>query len=178
MISAMRITVNNGADALYTPFIQIKKGRNTLGEYIPTAYKGDEPYLFISYAHKDSDTVLPVIARLQKEGYRIWYDEGIAPGSSWDVYISEHLDKSCNVLAFLSKAFLKSQNCRDELALTRSKGISMNIIYIDDAELSPGLRMRYGRIQALFMNRMPEDEFIEKLCKTEAMAAAKEQVTV
>lgn len=149
-----------------------------MGVYIPTAYKGDQPYLFISYAHKDSDTVLPVITRLQKEGYRIWYDEGIAPGSSWDVYISEHLDKSCNVLAFLSKSYLKSQNCRDELALTRSKGISMNIIYIDDVVLTPGLRMRYGRIQALFMNQLSEDAFIEKLCKTEAMAAAKEQVNV
>lgn len=149
-----------------------------MGDYIPTAYKGNEPYLFISYAHKDSEIVLPVISRLQKEGYRIWYDEGIAPGSSWDVYISEHLDRSCNVLAFLSKAYVKSQNCRDELALTRAKGISMNIIYIDDVQLSPGLRMRYGRIQALFMNRMSEEELVSRLCNSEAMAAAKEQVTV
>ena len=97
-------------------------------ESIPVAYKGDEPYIFISYAHKDSETVLPVINRLQKDGYRVWYDEGIVPGSNWDVYISEHLDGASNVLGFLSKSYVKSQNCRDELALTRAKGKPMNRI--------------------------------------------------
>ena len=140
---------------------------------IPVAYKGDQPYIFISYAHKDAELVLPIVARLQKDGYRVWYDEGIAPGSSWDIYISEHLDQSCNVLGFLSKSYVKSQNCRDELALARAKAKAMNLVYIDDVQLSPGLRMRYGRIQALFMNNMTEDEFFEKLYRSESMAAAK-----
>ena len=140
---------------------------------IPVAYKGDQPYIFISYAHKDAELVLPIVARLQKDGYRVWYDEGIAPGSSWDIYISEHLDQSCNVLGFLSKSYVKSQNCRDELALARAKAKAMNLVYIDDVQLSPGLRMRYGRIQALFMNNMTEEEFFEKLYRSESMAAAK-----
>ena len=143
---------------------------------VPVAYKGDKPYIFISYAHKDAETVLPLISRLQQEGYRVWYDEGIVPGSNWDEYISMHLDCSCNVLRFLSKAYVKSQNCRDELALTRKKGKPMNIIYIDDVQLSPGLRMRYGRIQALFLNNMTEDALIAQLAKTEAMQTAKEAV--
>ena len=141
---------------------------------VPVAYKGDQPYIFISYAHKDSEVVLPIIARLQKDGYRVWYDEGIAPGSNWDVYISEHLDQSANVLGFLSKSYVKSQNCRDELALTRLKGKPMNLVYIDDVQLSPGLKMRYGRIQALFLQNMPEEEFFEKLYRADAMAASKE----
>ena len=140
----------------------------------PIAYKGDKPYIFISYAHKDSEVVLPIIARLQEDGYRVWYDEGIVPGSNWDIYISEHLDQSSNVLGFLSKSYVKSQNCRDELALTRMKGKPMNLVYIDDVQLSPGLKMRYGRIQALFLNQMPEDEFFTKLYRADAMAASKE----
>jgi len=145
-----------------------------LEERIPEAYKGDQSYLFISYAHKDSETVLPIVARLQKEGFRIWYDEGIAPGSNWDEYISAHLDQSCQVLCFLSKNYVNSQNCRDELALSRSKGKAMGLVYIDDVRLSPGLRMRYGRMQALFLNNMSEDALIEKLCAAPAMLAAKE----
>lgn len=141
---------------------------------VPVAYKGDQPYIFISYAHKDSDIVLPIISRLQQDGYRVWYDEGIAPGSNWDVYISEHLDQSSNVLGFLSKSYVKSQNCRDELALTRLKGKPMNLVYIDDVQLSSGLKMRYGRIQALFLQSMPENEFFEKLYRADAMAASKE----
>ena len=141
---------------------------------IPVAYKGDQPYIFISYAHKDSEIVLPIVARLQKDGYRVWYDEGIAPGSSWDIYISRHLDQSCDVLSFISRSYVKSPNCRDELALARMKGKPMNLVYIDDVQLSAGMRMRYGRIQSLFMNGMSEDAFFDKLYRSEALRNAKE----
>ena len=140
----------------------------------PAAYKGDQPYIFISYAHKDSDIVLPVIARLQKDGYRVWYDEGIAPGSNWDIYISEHLDQSSVVLGFLSRSYVKSQNCRDELALTRMKSKPVSLVYIDDVQLSPGMKMRYGRIQALFLQSMTEEELFEKLYQADAMTASRE----
>ena len=73
----------------------------------PTAYKGDKPYIFISYAHKDSNIIFPIISRIINDGYRVWYDEGIIPGSNWDVHISSLLDKSSNVLAFLSKSYIK-----------------------------------------------------------------------
>lgn len=135
----------------------------------PVAYKGSEPFIFISYAHKDSEVVLPVIRRLQQDGFRVWYDEGIAPGSQWDVYISEHLAGSSSVLCFLSQAYLRSQNCRDELALARANGKPMNVIYIDDVQLTPGLKMRYGRIQALFMNKMQQDEMFDKLYRADAI---------
>ena len=141
---------------------------------IPVAYKGDKPYIFISYAHKDAEVVLPMISRIQRDGYRVWYDEGIAPGSNWDEYISLHLDRSCCVLSFLSEAYVRSQNCKDELALTRAKGKSVNIIYISDVQLSPGMRMRYGRIQALFANVMPEEELFDRLYKVDALQAARE----
>lgn len=135
----------------------------------PVAYKGSEPFIFISYAHKDAEVVLPVIRRLQNDGCRVWYDEGIAPGSQWDVYISEHLAGSSGVLCFLSQAYLRSQNCRDELALARANGKPMNVIYIDDVQLTPGLKMRYGRIQALFMNKMQQDELFDKLYRADAI---------
>ena len=47
----------------------------------PNPYKGDRPFLFISYAHKDSERVLPIIRRLMAQGYRVWYDAGIDPGT-------------------------------------------------------------------------------------------------
>ena len=145
-----------------------------MADLIPIAYKGADPYIFISYAHKDSDVVLPVIFRLQRDGYRVWYDEGIAAGSNWDEFISGHLAECAVVIGFLSKSYVKSQNCRDELSLTRLKGKPMNLVYIDDVQLSPGLKMRYGRIQALFLQKMTEDEFFEKLYRVDAVAAAKE----
>jgi hypothetical protein len=35
------------------------------------AYNGSEPYLFVSYAHKDSHVVFPEIAFLHEAGYRV-----------------------------------------------------------------------------------------------------------
>lgn len=45
------------------------------------AYKGKEKYIFVSYAHKDSAKVLPIIENMQHAGYRIWYDTGIKAGT-------------------------------------------------------------------------------------------------
>ena len=41
------------------------------------AYEGNENYIFVSYAHKDSDRVIPIIEELDAAGFRIWYDSGI-----------------------------------------------------------------------------------------------------
>ena len=55
------------------------------------AYEGKEPYIFVSYAHKDSPAVFHIVEQLSARGYRIWYDEGIEPGSEWPEYIANHL---------------------------------------------------------------------------------------
>ena len=62
----------------------------------PAAYQGSDPYIFISYCHKDSEAIYPIITALQQQGLRVWYDEGIEVGSHWDQVISQHLlDCSC-----------------------------------------------------------------------------------
>lgn len=47
-------------------------------------YDGEEPYLFMSYSHKDKDVVESVIQLLQRQACNIWYDPGITPGESWN----------------------------------------------------------------------------------------------
>lgn len=81
-------------------------------------YSGSDPYVFISYAHKNSDTVLPLIHALQEQDVRIWFDEGIEAGTEWPEYIAERLENSYCVIAFLSEAFTESQNCRREINFT------------------------------------------------------------
>ena len=54
------------------------------------AYRGDEPYVFICYAHDDQAVVYPEISWLQEQGVNIWYDEGISPGEEW----SEELERT------------------------------------------------------------------------------------
>ena len=41
-------------------------------------YEGTRPYLFISYAHKQSEEVVSTIRILHENGWRLWYDEPYA----------------------------------------------------------------------------------------------------
>ena len=80
------------------------------------AYEGKRPYIFVSYAHADSAKVLPLIENLFDAKYRVWYDEGIAPGSEWPKNIEDHLNGAKAVLVFSSKESIKSPNCRNEVS--------------------------------------------------------------
>ena len=46
-------------------------------------YEGNKPFLFISYAHRESEETVSTVRILHEKGYRIWYDEGIPAGSDW-----------------------------------------------------------------------------------------------
>ena len=112
-------------------------------------YAGSDPFVFASYSHRDMETVFDIIRRLQKHGYRVWFDEGIDPGTEWDEYIAEHINSSSYMIAFLSDNYFGSSNCRDELAFARDIGKPLLLVYIRNEELPPGMKLRLNRLQAI-----------------------------
>ena len=106
-------------------------------------------YIFISYSHKDSQRLHPLIKRMMDDGISIWYDNGIDPGTEWDENIAMHLRECSGIIAFLSDNYLESENCRDELNYARDLGKERLIIYLDDVELPAGMAMRLNRLQAI-----------------------------
>lgn len=132
---------------------------------MPTAYEGHEPYIFISYSHRDSDFVLSSIDALQKSGFRVWFDGGIEAGSEWPEYIASHLKNSACVLTFISDNFVQSDNCRRELNFAQDLRKPMLNVYIHDVALSDGMRMQLGLNQALKrFNFAGDAEFNRALC--------------
>ncbi len=115
-----------------------------------TAYEGNEPYIFISYSHKNSHIVIPIIESLQSNGFRVWFDGGIEAGSEWPEYIATHLKASACVLTFISENFVRSKNCRRELNFAQDLEKPLLNIYIDDVKLTDGMKMQLGLNQALF----------------------------
>ena len=137
-------------------------------------YEGTLPYLFVSYAHKNDAAVLEIISTLQSRGFRVWYDEGIEAGSEWPESIASHLERAQLVLAFLSPAYLRSDNCRKEMhyALTKKKPV-INV-YLEPTELSPGMEMQIGNLFALMKYTYPSEEyFYDKLFSAELLDAGK-----
>lgn len=127
-------------------------------------YEGNLPYIFVSYAHRDSVEVLKIISRMQSEGYRIWYDDGIDPGTEWDEFIASKLNDSGYVLAFISQNYLLSENCKDELNYARDKGKRRLLIYLENVSLPEGMQMRLNRLQAVHKYTYTSDEiFYQKL---------------
>ena len=58
------------------------------------AYTGDEPYIFVSYAHADNEIVYPEIQWLRDQGFNVWYDEGISPGTVWRDELADSIEGS------------------------------------------------------------------------------------
>jgi len=79
-------------------------------------YDGEKPYIFVSYAHKNSERVLEIINDLRNKHYLLWYDEGIPAGSDWPQNIADHMSACDSVLMFLSKEFYDSPNCAMEVS--------------------------------------------------------------
>lgn len=130
-------------------------------------YRGEEPYLFLSYAHKDLQAVQEIIETLQEKGYRIWYDEGIDPGTEWDEMVAAHVEQCDYFVALLSEQYLESDNCKDELNFARDLNKPRLLVYLEDVQLPSGLRMRLSRLQAIHKYRYAQlDVFFEKFAET------------
>lgn len=126
-------------------------------------YEGDKPYIFISYAHADSDAVMSVVTHMHDRGYRIWYDEGIEVGSEWPECIASHLTGAQLVIAFISNSYMRSDNCRREMHYALSKRLRIINVFIENTDMTPGMEMQIGSIFALMRYNMSDEEFYGKL---------------
>ena len=79
------------------------------------AYKGDQPYIFVSYAHQDSADVYPDITWLHQRGFNVWYDEGIPPGEVWREELARSIEDCAAALYFVSPRSVTSENCLKEV---------------------------------------------------------------
>ena len=79
-------------------------------EMLSSPFLADEkkPYVFISYSHKDRDRVLPILKTLYEAGWRIWYDEGLTIGDSYDETLEKHVRNCSAFLLFVTDNSLNS----------------------------------------------------------------------
>lgn len=131
---------------------------------MPIPYIGEKPYIFVSYAHKDSEVVMRAIALLQQSGFRVWYDEGIDPGSEWPDTIEKYLERSSYFIGFISANSLASQNCTCELYTAYNEHKRILVVYLEDVQLEGGLKMQLSSRQAIHWYKYEsENAFFKKL---------------
>ena len=97
-------------------------------------YEGNRPYLFISYAHKQSEEVVSTIRILHEKGWRLWYDEGIPAGSDWPANIAAHMQGCAGVIFFESERALESPNCYSEMSTAYRLKKPCMVVRLEDTQ--------------------------------------------
>lgn len=139
-----------------------------------SAYEGSEKYLFISYAHKDSDMVYPIIERLNAEGYRVWYDDGITPGSEWPENIAIHLENAETFIFFASPNSVSSDNCKREVNFALSRNKKFFTISLVPTELTLGLELQISTQQNILMYEYDDmNKFYDTIFAASSLAPCK-----
>ena len=137
-------------------------------------YEGQEKYIFVSYCHRDRAYVFPVIEQLTKDGYRVWYDEGIDPGSEWPEIIAKHLNGSAICIAFITANSLNSHNCRREINFALLKKKYFISVVLEPVQMSLGMEMQLSSSQSIFKYTLStEKEFFSKLYEAKELENCK-----
>lgn len=137
-------------------------------------YEGNDKFIFISYAHKDSAMVYPIIEQINADGYRVWFDDGISPGSEWPEYIAHHIAE-CEVLIFFaSPNSADSENCRREINFALSRKKKFFTVTLVPTTLSPGIEMQLSSQQNIaFYDYSDKATFFKTLYDAPSIAPCK-----
>jgi pimeloyl-ACP methyl ester carboxylesterase len=113
------------------------------------AYKGDEPYVFVCYAHEDAKLVYPEIQWLQEQGVNVWYDEGISPGEEWSEELGQAIGAACRLVFFATPASASSRHCRNEIHFADNHDTPILAVHLKKTELPAGLELVIGASQGI-----------------------------
>lgn len=142
-------------------------------DYPQPAYSGSEPFVFVSYAHRDSEIVYPEILWLQQQGFNIWWDQGIGGGTRWRDEIADSIENCQLFLFYASENAIASTVCREELEFALSHQCKVLVSHLDATTMPAGLQLAVSNRQGLLRHKITALEYEEKLL--EAVAAGLQQ---
>lgn len=117
-------------------------------------YSGNkDPFLYAVFAKEDESEALKILNDLADEGYRITYGERKN---------EDAIERSSALILFLSKNSLDDERLKE---ISHASRINKDIIsiWLDEAELTPGLSMMLGQTQGIMKYRMSQEEFRDRL---------------
>ena len=113
------------------------------------AYSGHEPYMFVSYSHRDKAAVYAEIFSLQEMGFNVWYDEGIDAGDEWTDTLANAIVGCVKCIYFVTPDSVRSEHCRREINFTQYHEIPVTAVHLVTTELPHGVQLALGNRQAI-----------------------------
>lgn len=138
-------------------------------------YEGDEAYLFVSYSHVDTKMVNEVVEALDREKYRMWYDDAMEIGDDFREELKERIKNCCGVLVFISDNSMASKYCGMEIITAFKYDKRIYPVYLSETAVIPNsLRFILDNLQHVKSEGIHIDKYMQKLISslpTEAMRA-------
>ena len=128
------------------------------------------PYIFVSYSHTISGKAEEVIRALQSKGYRVWFDNGLIPGSSYNDVIAKYITDCEVFLCLLSEGYYESAYCKQEFLFAKEECKKPMIpVYVGRLEeikksLPPGIRMWLTGVHSIELR--DTDDLVRKIEKS------------
>ena len=149
----------------YESILEKYKDRNE--GLVDLPYGGQKPYLFVSYARKDTAQILPYLNFLRENGCRIWYDKGIEGGEVWADILSDKISTCAQYLVFSSANSVDSKWTRREISMADEYDRDILTVRMDDARFNKGTEARLSDNQNLFTASPDFEEALLKSIKAE-----------
>ena len=100
------------------------------------AYNGNEPYVFFSYSHENSQDAQNIIAQLIVHGYRVWFDAtGIKTAEKWRDVLKQKVQGCAVFICLVSRSYTDKHWCLRELEEASESNRPIIAIYLEDVRL-------------------------------------------
>lgn len=130
------------------------------------SYKGDGKFAYACYALADSDYVFPLLLNLNKERYRIRYDEGVQDEIQVDA-LRKHNIRNCEIfIAFISKQALISQYFLNQIEKANEFNANIYVVYLDGTEtVEQASKFFDSRVRSIKIDECTDDVLHDILCQ-------------
>ena len=132
-------------------------------------YAGEQKYIYVAYSLKDKRFVYPVIEQLAKDGYRVWYDDGLIYGADTATDLADKIARSHVIIAFFSDNTADSYPFKREINYAILKKKEIIAVMLDEVHLSPGMEMQMSAFPAIFKYKIENHTFYKSLYSFEIM---------
>ena len=124
-------------------------------------YNGNkEPFIYALFDDEDTEAVLPILEKIDSQGYKLDYE---------DARYEKAIDKAALILLFISKRALEDPKVLEVVSYASKQNKTVVTIYLEEAELTPGLSMMLGQTQGILKYNLDETAFNEKLFASPAL---------
>jgi tetratricopeptide (TPR) repeat protein len=124
----------------------------------------ETPDIFVSYASRDRDRVLPIVERLEAAGVKVWIDrDGISGGANYALEIAEAIEQARAMLLMCSAASLSSRNVKQEIALGWRFEKPYLPLLLEPVEIPKGVAYWLEAAQWVEVLEQPESVWFPKL---------------